>query len=108
MNPLDHPEVGKLLPGAVGAAISTIFLHQETWPRRIAMAVAGTATARFGGSAASAWTGLDPSFAGFLVGLFSMAIVAGVFETWRSLALGPIVTEWIRKVLGLPPKEHKE
>jgi len=100
------PEFGKLLPGAIGAAVSTIFMKEETWPRRLGMALAGMAAARFGGASASAWTGLDASFTGFLLGLFSMAIVAGVFETWRSLQLGPLATEWLRKVLGLPPKGY--
>jgi hypothetical protein len=103
---IDPPsEIAKLLPGAIGAAVSTIFMNQETWPRKIGMACAGMAAARFGGAWASSWTGLDASFTGFLLGLFSMAIVAGIFETWRAMQFGPLVTEWLRKVLGLPPKE---
>ena len=98
------PELMKLLPGTVGAAVSVMFMNQETWPRRLSLAAAGAATARFGGEAFSAWTGLDASFSGFIIGLFSMAFVAGVFETWRSLNLSATVTEWIRHKLGLPPK----
>lgn len=107
MNTSDIPaELGKLVPGAFGAAVSTFFMREESWPRRIGLALSGMAAARFGGSAASNWTGLDASFSGFLIGLFGMALVAGVFETWRSLQLGPLITEWLRKVLGLPSKEQ--
>ena len=97
-------ELWKALPGIFGSAVAMLFYRDESWPRRIGMFFGGAIFARYGGPAASSITGLDQSFSGLLVGLFGMALIASVFETWRSFAFGPIITEWVRAKLGLPPK----
>jgi hypothetical protein len=48
---------------------------------------------------------MDEGFAGFLVGLFGMSVVKKIFDLWTSFDLSSILSDWIRKVLGLPPKE---
>ncbi len=98
------PEILKAVPGAAGSFISMLFLN-DTWPRRIALFAAGGVLAYFGTPWASAFVGLDPGFAGFLLGLFGMAVIARMFEAWGELELTAIVRDWIRKVLGLPAKE---
>jgi len=98
------PEVMKVLPGAAGSFVSMLFI-KDTWPRRIAMFLAGGALSYFGTPWAVKFVGLDAGFAGFLLGLFGMAIVARVFEAWQTFDLGAILLEWIRKILGLPAKE---
>jgi len=99
------PEVLKAVPGAVGSAASMLFI-KDTWPRRAAMFCAGAALAYWGSQWASRFTGLDVGFAGFLLGLFGMAAVAKLFETWQKFELGALFADWLRKVLGLPAKEN--
>lgn len=97
------PELAKLTPGAVGSFVSMLWI-KETWPRKSVMFLAGAAMSHYGSPTVSKWSGLDPGFTGFLVGLFGMAIVAKIFDIWRGFELGSIFTEWVRKMLGLPPK----
>ena len=97
-------EIWKALPGIFGAALAMLFYRDESWSRRLGMFLGGSVFARYGGPAASNWTGFDQSFSGLLVGLFGMALIASVFETWRSLHFGPLLMEKLRIWLGLPPK----
>jgi len=98
------PEILKGLPGAAGSFVSMLFLN-ETWPRRIGLFVAGALLAYYGTPGAVKWTGLDTGFAGFLLGLFGMAVVAKAFDWWTTFNLGGLILEWLRKVTGLPAKE---
>jgi len=100
-----NPEVMKAVPGAVGSIASMLFI-KDTWPRRAAMFIAGASLAYWGSPWASKFTGLDAGFAGFLLGLFGMAAVAKLFQTWSELELGALFTEALRKLFGLPPKEN--
>lgn len=100
-----HPDVLKAVPGAVGSAASMLFI-KDTWPRRIATFIAGAALAYWGSPWAAKFTGLDAGFAGFLLGLFGMAAVAKLFETWEKFELTALFTEALRKLLGLPAKEN--
>lgn len=99
-----HPEITKAVPGIAGSLVSMLFI-KDVWPRRVAMFAAGAALSIFGTPWASRVTGLDIGFAGFVLGLFGMAIVAKLFQFWEKFELGAILVEWARKVLGLPPKE---
>jgi hypothetical protein len=99
----DHPEVARFLPGVAGALVSMIFIR-EHWLRRLAMFAAGAALAIYGTPWAARVSNLDPGFAGFLLGMFGMALVAKVFDAWSDLELTIILRDALRKVLGLPPK----
>jgi hypothetical protein len=99
------PEVMKAVPGAVGSAVSMLLI-KDPWPRRIAMFFAGAAFGYWGLPWASKFTGLDSGFAGFLLGLFGMAAVVKLFETWEKFELTALFSEWLRKLLGLPAKEN--
>ena len=102
----DHqPEIMKALPGTAGAFVSMMFLR-GSWPTRMGMFLAGAVLAYYGTPWAVKFANLDPGFAGFLMGLFGMAIVSRLFEAWWAIAIASIVGDWIRKLLGLPPKEH--
>lgn len=96
------PEVTKVAPGAIGAFFSLLWI-KEAWPRKVVMFLAGAALSRFGNANVSAWSGLDVGFTGFLLGLFGMSIVAKMFEVWQKFDLGAILSEWLRKILGLAP-----
>lgn len=99
------PEVSKALPGFAGSFVSMMFLGETRWPRRIGMFVAGSVTSIYGAPAATKFTGLDLQFAGFLLGLFGMALTESLFKTWAQLELAPLLTAKLRALLGLPPKE---
>jgi hypothetical protein len=99
------PEFLKAVPGAAGSFVSMLFLR-DSWPRRIALFLAGAVLAYYGTPWAVAFVGLDPGFAGFLLGLFGMAVIARMFESWEELEFTSIVRDWVRKVLGLPAKEE--
>ncbi len=101
------PEVRSAAPGVFGSLVATLWIH-DTWPRRFAMFLAGAAFSRYGTATAVSWSGLDEGFAGFLLGLFGMALVSGAFEALKANPIGPIFTEWLRQVLRLPPKPAKE
>lgn len=90
-------------PGVIGSVGALLWI-QGTWPRKIAMVGLGSVTSYYGGEWVVSVTGLDPKFAGFIVGLFGMSIVDKSFETWSELGLTDIVREFIRARLGLPPK----
>lgn len=102
------PEVVKVAPGIAGSLVSLLWLRDITWPRKLAMFVAGAMFARFAGQALTDWTHLDAGVGGFLLGLFGMSVVAKLFDTWEKFDLGTILNEWIRKVLGLPAPAPKE
>lgn len=104
MSLLDHPEVAKVAPGALGALVSLMWIR-DTWPRRLAMFGAGAAFARFGTADMSRMTGLNDGLTGFLLGLFGMAVVASVFLGWEKLDVSIILRDAIRQFLRLPPKE---
>lgn len=97
------PELGKAVPGAVGSLFS-LFWIKETWPRRLAMFLGGSALSMYGTDDAARLTGLNGGFTGFLLGLFGMAMAGKLFEAWGRLELGSIVGDWLRKIAGLPPK----
>lgn len=94
------------LPGVIGSLVSLLFLS-DTLGRRFLMFIAGCAFAYFGSAWASKTSGLDPKFAGFLLGLFGMVAVSKTFQTWNDLELTFILRDWLRKLLGLPAKEER-
>ena len=98
------PEAVKLAPGAAGALAAMLWL-KDTWPRRLCMFLAGAAMSRIGSSDVAHLVGLSEGFAGFLLGLFGMAVASKTFETWQALDIGGILRDWIRKIAGLPAKE---
>lgn len=98
------PELAKAVPGVAGSLVSMLFI-KDTWPRRVAMFCAGSALSIFGSAWVTKFSGLDAGFSGFILGLFGMAIVAKFFQTWETFELSVILRDWVRKLLGLPPKE---
>lgn len=91
----------KALPGILGSAFATMFFHEPSTPRRVGMFLAGAAVSWYGADWMAVRTGMDEGFSGFLLGLFGMAIIQKIFELWTTFDLGPILRDWIRKILGL-------
>lgn len=105
MSPQDlPPQIGQALPGVAGALVSLMF-NKDAQPQRLALFLSGSITAYFGTPWAAKFSGLDTGLAGFLLGMFSMAVIARLFEAWQTLELTAILRDWVRKTLGLPAKE---
>lgn len=88
------------LAGLVGAVISTRFL-QGTFPERCFMALSGAAISFYTAPYVSKTTGLPEGLAGFLLGLFGMAIVSKAWEYWQSAPIGLYVNDWLRRKFGV-------
>lgn len=94
---MDTQEIARHAPGLLGAITATLWI-KDTWPRRIAYVVAGAAASHYAAPQVAGWTGTDIALAGFLVGLFSMAVAAKVFETVESVKASDLVDRILRKV----------
>lgn len=82
MTPLE--EANKLAPGASGALIA-VFLLRPTWPRSIMLFLAGTLAAKYMAPLLLSYFTLDKEVGGFVSGLFIMAILGKVFDTFGAL-----------------------
>jgi hypothetical protein len=100
-----HPEVTKAVPGVLGS-ISAVLLMRAEWKTSAAIVLPGSALAYYGGAWVGNLVGMPETLAGYLVGLGGMAFMAKVIETWQKFDLGAILGDFIRKVLGLPPKQE--
>lgn len=94
------PSIAKQAAGPLGAAGAMLFM-KGSWVQRLGMFIPGAALSYYGAHTLSQTVGLEEGLAGFLLGLFGMAIVAKVFETWEQLQLGPLITKWISKLLRI-------
>jgi hypothetical protein len=104
----NHPEVAKVLPGALGSLTALLFL-KGPWQLKLGMFLAGAVFARYGTATLVTYANaLDPGFAGYILGLVGMAIVAKVFEVWEKLEFASLFHEALRKLLGLGPRKDGE
>ncbi len=90
------------LGGVAGAALSLAFLR-GTWPERVAMAIGGSVVSYYAAPWMSGVTGLPQGLAGFLLGLFGMALCGKVWEGIQVLPLAEMwsaVVEGVRRRLG--------
>jgi len=98
---------GKLLPGTVGSLLALGWVD-ATWPRKVFMGIGGAALSFFVAPAAAAAAGTNEGLAGFLLGLFGMAVVDKIFKTWDRLDLSQFFIDVGRKWFGLGPAEPKK
>lgn len=104
----NHPEVAKTLPGVLGSLTALLFL-KGPWQLKLGMFLAGAVFARYGtGTLVSYVNALDPGFAGYILGLVGMAIVAKIFEFWETLEAANLFQDALRKWLGLGPRKNDE
>lgn len=73
------PEVKDNLPG-IGGSLTALFFFRDRWPMRIALFACGVIAAKLVGPAVSSVMGASAEVAGYVTGLFSMALVAKVFD----------------------------
>jgi hypothetical protein len=91
----------KEIPGVLGSAFATMFFNEPSKFRRVGMFLAGAVVSWYGSDWMSTKTGMDQGFSGFLLGLFGMTLIQKLFEVWNTFDLGPILRDWLRKILGL-------
>lgn len=96
------PKIPKI-PGILGSAGALMWI-QGSWPRKVAMLILGIAASNYGTADFTALAGVSEGLGGFVVGLFSMTAADWSFRAWDQFALGPLMNEWARRRLGLPPK----
>ena len=88
--------------GVAGAALSLRFVA-GTWPERLTMAVGGAVVSYYAAPWVSAKIGLPEGLAGFLLGLFGMALISKI---WEAIQQTPIAEAWtalisaVKKRLG--------
>ena len=95
MNPLD--EASKLAPGAAGSVIA-VFLLRPTWPRSILLFLAGTLAAKYLSPLLRTYFTVDVEVGGFISGLFVMAILGKVFDTFATIDGNKIVERILTKL----------
>ena len=94
------PDVGKYLAGPAGSLIALMWI-EGTWFRKIAMFAAGWVLSFYGSIHLANWLGFNEGFSGFLLGLFGMSIVDKMFTAWKELEMGSIISDWLKKKLGV-------
>ena len=94
------PDLARLLAGPAGSLVALLWI-EGTWPRKIAMFAAGWVLSYYGSEHLATWLGFNEGFSGFLLGLFGMSIVDKVFTAWKELEVGSIISDWLKKKLGV-------
>lgn len=87
------------LAGLAGAIVSMNFL-QGTWPARISMALSGALISYFAAPHVATKTSIPEGLAGFLLGMFGMAIASRAWEWIQTAPIGAIwqaALDWITK-----------
>lgn len=90
------PEMLKALPGAVGAVVALAWINGTRTQRAVSL-IGGIAASYYGASRAASMLGVEQGLAGFLVGLFGMAIAAKLFEAIAALNLARAIDRLLRK-----------
>jgi hypothetical protein len=95
---IDQSDISRHAPGVLGSLAAMLWIR-DTWPRRVGYVLAGAAASHYAAPAlAAVMPGADLSLTGFLVGLFSMATTAKVFETLEALRSSDLVERILKRV----------
>lgn len=97
-NDITH-EIIKAVPGTVGAIVALRWIAGPPTQRVMAL-VGGVAASYYGSAHVASLMGTDTGLAGFMVGLFGMALASKVFEGIAALNPSGLV-ERVLKRLGL-------
>ncbi len=97
MQQTDLPtETLKAFPGLVGAIIALRWVP-GTPMQRLAAVVGGAAAGYYGSPLLQRWAGIDHGLAGFLIGLFGMAMASRMFEALTVINLPKIIERILAK-----------
>lgn len=90
MNIQDFDAFAAKFAGLLGAAVSMRYLH-GSWPARLSMAISGSLMAYYAAPYLSLMLGIPEGLAGFLTGMFGMALVSRV---WEAVQATPVAALW--------------
>lgn len=99
MNIQDFDAFAAKFAGILGAAVSMRYL-QGSWPARLSMAASGSLVAYYASPYLSLILGIPEGLAGFLTGMFGMAIVSRGWEAVQSAPIGALWQAVIDRVRG--------
>lgn len=100
--PTDYDILLAKLAGVIGSIVSMRFI-QGTWAAKFLYAGCGSAISFYGAPTFSTKTSLPEGLAGFLLGLFGMAIAAKIHDWLRSAPvdiLWQIMLDWLKRLFG--------
>jgi hypothetical protein len=100
------PNIAKHAAGPIGALSALLFMRGP-WLQRILSFPVGCAIAFYGGPWLKGAANMPEGLAGFMVGLFGMAAVAKVFDTWENLALGDLIRKKVAQLLGVSDSKEQ-
>lgn len=97
---MDAQELGNLTKSASGlmGSVAAMLWIKDTWPRRVGYVLAGALASHYAAPHLARWSATDEALAGFLVGLFSMALAAKVFETIEAVKASDLYDRIMRRV----------
>jgi hypothetical protein len=90
------PEVIKALPGALGSIVALRWIAGGPL-QRVSSLVGGVSASYYSGDHLAGWLAVNPGLAGFLVGLFGMAIAAKCFELIAQFDVRGVVDRILRR-----------
>jgi hypothetical protein len=94
------PEVKESLPGALGSLSALLWL-KGSWPLRIGYFCAGTVFALYGSPLVSSMFSMDRGLAGYVLGMFGMALAAKGFELIEAIDVRSLIKRLFNKFFGL-------
>jgi hypothetical protein len=90
------PEIIKALPGTLGAIVALRWIVGSP-AQRVASVLGGASASYYGAHHVSGMLGTDDGFAGFLVGLFGMAVASKCFEAIQVMNIPGALEKFLRK-----------
>lgn len=90
------PEIIKALPGTLGAIVALRWIAGSP-AQRIAAVLGGASASYYGSHHVSSMIGTDDGFAGFLVGLFGMAVASKCFEAIQAMNVPGALEKFLRR-----------
>lgn len=97
---MDMPDIKDLIPGAAGSFGAAALFLKGPWGRRLGMAVLGSIASYYGAPYIYKAFGMAEGLAGFLLGLFGMAVVDGIFKAWHERGMIETVRDLVAAVRG--------
>lgn len=88
------------LTGPLGAAAALYWFKGRGW-RKLFAFVFGSSLALICSPYLAKWSGMEQGLAGFLLGLFGMAVVSKAYKALDDMDLGVLLNKWLKKRLDV-------
>lgn len=98
------PQIAKHAAGPLGA-LSAMFFMKGPWLQRLSMLIPGGALSFYAAAPLASYAHMPEGLAGFLLGLFGMAAVGKIFDTWENLQLADLLRRKVAALLGVKEGE---